>query len=122
MSTKHTPGPWVLFEVGGDNGTRPAQCPVAESTKQSILTVTEEAGTTFAAVLKKEDARLIAAAPELLEACKAQHRAIDLLMAKLVTLDPTFMPTKSAAWPACVAGNAAIAKANGGGTRGARAT
>lgn len=76
---KHTPGPWVLFDVGGDNGTRPAQCPAAEATKQSILTVTEEGGTTFAAVLKKGDALLIAAAPDLLAACLLGVEALDSL-------------------------------------------
>ncbi len=73
---KHTPGPWVLFEVGGDNGTMPAQCPAAAATNQSILTVTEEGGTVFAAVLKKEDARLIAAAPDYHDSAELILRAV----------------------------------------------
>lgn len=53
---------------------------------------------------------------ELLSACKSQHRAIDALMARLIELDPTFMPSQSAAWPAVVQGNAAIAKVKGSAT------
>lgn len=61
----------------------------------------------------EEHARLIAAAPELLEACKAQHLAIDRLMALLIALDADFMPTKSSIWPAVVQSSEAIAKATG---------
>jgi len=53
------------------------------------------------------------AAPELLEALKNLHGACDDLLAMLVARDPTFMPSKSAAWPAVVAAHAAIAKAEG---------
>ncbi len=69
LMSKYTPGPWLLFEVGGDNGTVEKLCPVS-SERQSILTVTEEQDSIFAAVLSDADARLIAAAPELLEALK----------------------------------------------------
>ena len=49
---------------------------------------------------------------ELLDACKAQHKAIDLLMAMLVECKPGFMPSKSGQpWKALLAGNAAIEKA-----------
>lgn len=58
-----------------------------------------------------EDALLHAAAFDLLEAAKAQHQAIDWLMARLIELDSSFMPTKSRIWPALVQGNAAITKA-----------
>jgi hypothetical protein len=101
-SAVHTPGPWVLFEVGGDNGTRPALCPAAEATKQSILTITEEGGTVFAAVLKKEDARLIAAAPELLAAAKAVRDTCPA--------DPDVTAAFLAAWQSL---EAAIATATG---------
>ena len=50
---------------------------------------------------------------ELLEACKQQHEAIDWLFAALITADHSFMPSKSPVWPACVAGNEAIKKAEG---------
>lgn len=62
---KHTPGPWELFPVGdGIVKLAPAYNGV------SILTVAYEGDTTFGAVFKKGDADLIAAAPELLEACE----------------------------------------------------
>ena len=56
---------------------------------------------------------LILAAPDLLEACQEQHQAIDWLMAKVIGLDPTFLPSKSVVWEAMLKGNAAIAKASG---------
>lgn len=49
---------------------------------------------------------------QLLEACKAQHEAIDLLFARLIQLDPSFFPSKSGKpWEAMVKGNEAIAAA-----------
>ncbi len=69
---------------------------------------------------KKEDeaeatALLIAAAPDLLEACKAQHDALDTLFAMLIATKPDFFPSKSESpWEALLKGNAAIAKATGG--------
>ncbi len=56
---------WKLFEVG-DRIKR--LCPANAQTKTSLLTLVEEEGVTFAAVLEEEDAHLIAAAPALLEA------------------------------------------------------
>ncbi len=54
--------------------------------------------------------------PDLLEACKAQHDAIDLLFAKLIQLDPNFFPSKSGQpWAAVQQGNAAIKKTQGEG-------
>ena len=56
----------------------------------------------------------IAAASDLLEACKEQHTAIDLLFARLIRLDPTFFPSKSGQpWEATVKGKEAIDKAEG---------
>ena len=56
----------------------------------------------------------IAAASDLLEACKVQHQAIDRLFAELIQRDKTFFPSKSGLpWEATVKGNAAIAKAEG---------
>lgn len=51
------------------------------------------------------------ASPDLLAACKAQCDAIDTLFVLCIENIPGFMPSKSAAWPALLAGNAAIAKA-----------
>jgi len=46
---------------------------------------------------------------KLLEACKAQHDAIDLLFAMLIKLDPNFFPSKSGKpWEAVALGNEAI--------------
>ena len=60
------------------------------------------------------DARLISAAPDLLEACVAQHQAIDILLARLIELAPSFRPSQSAVWPMLLQGNAALLKATGG--------
>lgn len=62
----HTPGPWKLLAVG-DEGRL---CP-ADKNNQSILTIEEGNGTLFACVYEEDDARLIAAAPDLLEVAKA---------------------------------------------------
>lgn len=49
------------------------------------------------------------AAPALLEACKAQHQAIDMLFAMLIQRDATFYPSKSGLpWEAVQKGNEAI--------------
>lgn len=55
--SKHTPEPWVLFEVG-DRFKH--QCP-ASSDKTSILTVVSEDDMHFGAVYNDEDARRIVA-------------------------------------------------------------
>jgi hypothetical protein len=55
----------------------------------------------------------MAASPDLLKACKAQHEALDRLLARLFTIDHGWLPSESAAWPAVVEGNAAITKAEG---------
>ena len=39
--------------------------------------------------------RLVLTTQELMEACKAQHDAIDLLFARLIQLDSTFFPSRS---------------------------
>lgn len=56
----HTPKPWTLIEIEGK------LCPVGPG-NLSVLTIVEEDGTKFAAVYDPDDARLIAAAPDLLE-------------------------------------------------------
>ncbi len=61
------------------------------------------------------NALLAIAAPELLEACRQQHKAIDTLFAMLIDCDKTFLPTRSGKpWEAFLAGNAAIAEAEKG--------
>lgn len=49
---------------------------------------------------------------ELIEACKAQHRAIDILFAMLATAKPDFLPSKSGEpWDAAQKGHAVLRKA-----------
>jgi hypothetical protein len=57
--------------------------------------------------------RRAACYPELLEALKESHKAIDWLMARLIQLDPLFMPTKSPIWNSVVNNSEIIAKAEG---------
>lgn len=56
---------------------------------------------------------LAAAAPDLYAAVEAQHQALDTLLATLIEHVPTFVPTRSPAWPAIEAGHAALRKARG---------
>lgn len=72
MSNQFTPGPWCLFEVG-DRTMRlcPGKRDADGQGGESLLTIVEEDGVSFAAVQRDEDARLIAAAPDLLQAAKA---------------------------------------------------
>ena len=56
--------------------------------------------------------------PDLLEACEAQHQAIDRLFALLIEKDEKFFPSKSGQpWEAIQQGNAAIAIARKEGRR-----
>jgi hypothetical protein len=51
---------------------------------------------------------------DLLDACKAQHQAIDRLFAELIKRDPNFFPSKSGQpWEACKKGNAVIKRMEG---------
>jgi hypothetical protein len=67
---KHTPGPWGLEEVWCDTEHINHFVPVAgiEGAVTSLLTIVEHNKATFAAIYSDADARLIAAAPDLLEA------------------------------------------------------
>lgn len=104
----HTPGPWQV----GDEGPAIITIEATDGRAACVLAEMSPSGD-----LDSEDfanARLIAAAPELLEACKAQHEAIDRLLAQIIGLDQTFLPTRSGQpWQAMIQGNAAIAKAEG---------
>lgn len=51
--------------------------------------------------------------PVLVQAVQAQHQAIDALLARVIQLDPKFMPSESAAWSAVKQGQAALAAAMG---------
>lgn len=100
--SNHTPGPWHLSHV--EDGSIRHFVPV-DAGGTSLLTVVNERGydgcgeeTPFAAVYSDDDARLMAAAPELLA-------ALQLLLTELVFTDTA--GTEAAA--------AAIAKATGAG-------
>ena len=102
MNTKHTPGPWVLAEVKNETGRITHLVPV-DSEKLSLLTVVDDGKTCFGAVYLDSDARLIAAAPDLLQELK------NIANANTVEWDD---PTEFEAWAKNRA-RAAIAKATG---------
>lgn len=111
---KHTPGPWSVGPKGG--------CVVSVAPIQDIPEGTGHADIEYyggylicESIWRNEDARLIAATPELLNAVRQQHDIIDTLLAMLITADPTFRPTKSEIWPRIEAVGAVqlIAKATG---------
>lgn len=94
---KFTPGPWTHDAAG--------------ETISGFDRFGERQIVVYELGTNEADARLITAALLLLEACKAQHNAIDWLMARLIGLDPEFRPTKSPVWETVLLGNAAIAAA-----------
>lgn len=114
--SKHTPGPWhadgpmicangTTIDVDG--------WVVAQITRDFETTSRFTRHIRGGPLEADANAALIAAAPQLLDACKAQHQAIDLLFAMLATLKPDFFPSESGAWAALVAGVAAIENAEG---------
>lgn len=86
---------------------------------EDALDLWDENGMLLAKVLKRGDAKsrhaMLNAAPDMLLALKAQHDAIDLLFAMLISADTKrFLPSKSGQpWEAMIKGNEAIAKAEG---------
>jgi hypothetical protein len=111
-ASKHTPGPWQVsgvrhkgdLKLGND-----ARLHMVGPDDDAVAGVFfhMQTGVGWA------DARLIAAAPELLDALYVQRSAIDILMARLIEVDPSFRPTKSEVWPMLLQGTAAITKATG---------
>ena len=103
----HTPGPWSSeYKDGNDHIDINA-----DSRTDWDRTIAE---TTYTGGDSEANARLIASAPELLEACKQQHEAIDRLFAMLIVKTQNFYPSKSGQpWEACVRGNEAIARVEG---------
>ena len=102
MDAKHTPGPWRLAEVKNETGRITHLVPV-DSENMSILTVADDGKTCFGAVYLDGDARLIAAAPDILQELK------NIANAKTVEWDD---PSEFEAWAKNRA-RAAIAKATG---------
>lgn len=114
---KHTPGPWTLLlpqpaedEDGTSTGgfSYPGGIEGADGNPVCEFGTLAGSGTMFE---NEADHHLIAAAPDLLAACKAQHTAIDILMAMLIERDPDFRPTQSRVWPMLIQGNDAVARA-----------
>lgn len=110
MGTKHTPGPWRAGSGSGGKGSVVSDQLAAGALGGSDA-VDYYGGNLIAESVAPENIPLIGAAPELLQALQGEHGAIDWLMARLIALDPQFMPSQSPVWPHIVAGNAAIAKA-----------
>lgn len=104
----HTPGPWAAFS--DDEGHTNIVAVVPHTT--CVFSLPGHHKT-------EPDVQLIAAAPDLLAACKAQHEAIDELFARLIMQaaegkSPDFYPSKSGRpWDALLQGKTAIAKAEG---------
>lgn len=78
MTTKHTPGPWNIASVENSTGRIKHLVPI-DGKCLSLLTVVENDQAVFAAVYNDSDARLIAAAPDLLEALTEQDRFLGVL-------------------------------------------
>jgi hypothetical protein len=78
MSAKHTPGPWSLEPV--EDRSIKHLCPV-DGERMSLLTIVHQDETPFAAVYKDADARLIAAAPCLLDALQELTQIASVLEA-----------------------------------------
>jgi hypothetical protein len=110
----HTPGPYrlVILDAKLDDWTGARY--VIRSDKHAPGGVAAIIGGTGEQE-ERANAHLFLVAPDLLEACRAQHKAIDALLAMVATLDRTFMPTQSGfIWDAAVQGHTAITKATEG--------
>ena len=95
---KHTPGPWIAEEVGSTGGENPV--PVVE-------VVTADGYERVCEYVSKDDARLIAAAPELLDAL------IDMLATAEHAYTVRASDGAEITHPAVTRARAAIAKATG---------
>jgi hypothetical protein len=71
-------------------------------------------GDQTAIVFTRADANLYAAAPEMYDALKGAHAAIDMLYARLIAVEGLrFLPSKDPTWPKMVAVFEAIKKVDG---------
>ncbi len=108
----HTPGPWTVGQYTPSPKFLAVinHLCVCDPTTLALIAVCGRADDRQSQI----DCDLIATAPDLLEACEAQHKAIDFLLARLAMLDPTFFPSQSGQpWEAVTKGHVAIAKARG---------
>jgi hypothetical protein len=109
-----TPTPWEIVELGGalDDWTSAHFVIRAPGAPGGLAVIMGGLGE----VEERANANLINTAADLLAACKAQHDAIDILFARLISIDREFLPSKSGKpWDALLAGVKAINKASGGG-------
>lgn len=95
---KHTPGPWTLGPEGKPEARRWILMYQSEDPTLGVEPLA------FVQWASEEDARLIAAAPDLLEALKTASKALNSLHGASATSAAT-------AWPALEIVDAAIAKA-----------
>ncbi|WP_186263328.1 hypothetical protein [Burkholderia gladioli] len=115
---KWTPGPWTLTTVPTSVGICHKIGPFPPSRdggkpRHACLYADYPSDSNPADQELLTNAKLISAAPDLERAARIQHRVIDMLLARLIELDPSFMPTKSNVWPLIVEADAvaALAKA-----------
>lgn len=97
MSTaKHTPGPWIICELGVNTYTGgPQICISAPDTHGRICTITERrAPHSLTKTLAKANARLISASPSMLEAL---DRAENTIRKALILFPPNTKKYKTIA-------------------------
>ena len=113
MSEKRIEHDWEILEPDSSGGVEfipIAYLPDEGSERRSICEIQPNGPDLQLCDEDHQRARLIVAAPDLLAACRAQHEALDTLLAMLVVRDRGFMPSQSPAWPAILQGRAAIKK------------
>jgi hypothetical protein len=111
--TKHTPGPWRAH-LNAPTAAIPWHLIETDDDVRHPVALLWEGGGTKGKPRQIANAYLVAEAPTMLSALKAQHEAIDILFAMLIESRPGFLPTKSGRpWEAALLGNATIAKAEG---------
>lgn len=104
---KHTPGKWSHHQ----EATRLDGGPGYDLWPSNYVVIGDRKLELGNGLIAEANARLVVAAPVLLDACQEQHKAIDILFAMLIEAKPGFFPTKSGQpWEALQKGNAAIAK------------
>lgn len=101
MSAKHTPGPWVIEEWDSDYGPT-GDFSIFQSDEEEVRMPIASVQAAFNGKNTQANARLIAAAPDLLEAA---------MSLKDVCNRPSAARTRAEAWRAL---DKAIAKATGG--------
>jgi hypothetical protein len=103
---RHTPGPWKAdiegpFTLGGDTIVVEAITEDGKQVRREICTLlidTEKSDDSPEALEDKANAKLIEAGPEMLEAIKDAHAAVDWLFASLASVDRSFFPSQSPVW------------------------